>query len=177
VLGNHDAEELAEQPRLPIEFLNDRNVTLDVRGASIVLVGVNQALGGTGDVEAALRGAPEGYAAVLLAHYPSTVRRVRDGRVRLVLAGHTHGGQIRLPLLGCVWAHDGIPVRMARGLHELNGVPMHVSAGVGVSSFLRFRVLCPPEVSVLTLRSVGEEVTRETRGDRRREADVAACGV
>ncbi|MFH1110714.1 MAG: hypothetical protein V1790_16175, partial [Planctomycetota bacterium] len=92
-----------------------------------------------------------------LAHYPSTVFRVPMGKVQLVLSGHTHGGQIRLPGLGCVWANDRIPRRMSRGLHEVAGTMIHVSPGIGVCLPIRIRVNCPAEVTVLTLVAVASD--------------------
>jgi len=71
--------------------------------------------------------------------------------VQLVLSGHTHGGQIKLPWLGCVWPNDRIPRRLARGVHEVNGTKVHVSAGIGSSPPLPVRINCPPELSLLTL--------------------------
>lgn len=88
---------------------------------------------------------------VLLAHYPSTIFRVKDDRVRLVLSGHTHGGQIRFPGLGCLWSNDAIPRKQARGLHRLSGRFLHVTAGIGVSLPIRLRFHCPPEVALLNL--------------------------
>jgi predicted MPP superfamily phosphohydrolase len=88
---------------------------------------------------------------ILLAHYPSTVFRLPIGCVQLVLTGHTHGGQIRLPGLGCIWANDRVPLRISRGLHHVASTTIHVSPGIGVSLPLRIRWNCPPEVTVLGL--------------------------
>jgi predicted MPP superfamily phosphohydrolase len=106
-----------------------------------------------GDLQEVLSRSPVAAPAVVLAHYPSTVFAAPPARVGLLLAGHTHGGQIRLPLLGCIWAHDRIPGRLARGLHKVGGTQMHVTAGLGVSGPIPLRILCPPELTVLTLRS------------------------
>jgi predicted MPP superfamily phosphohydrolase len=72
--------------------------------------------------------------------------------VEVVLAGHTHGGQVRWPGIGCVWAHDSIGRRYAWGLHRVRGCLLHVTAGVGVTGPIRARVNCPPEIAVLVLR-------------------------
>jgi predicted MPP superfamily phosphohydrolase len=150
VLGNHDDPRLADAD-LPLRFLRNESLSLDFLGAGLTLAGVDQSGRRTEDLDAALRGVPAGGATILLAHYPSTVFRVPIGKVQLVLSGHTHGGQIRLPGLGCVWANDRIPRRMSRGLHEVAGTMIHVSPGIGVSLPLRIRVDCPAEVTVLTL--------------------------
>ena len=174
VPGNHDSQRLAEQPDMPVRFLLDEWVAVPTGGSAIVVAGLNQSFGHRGDIDRALAGVIPGCAVVLLAHYPSTVYRVNDDHVGAVLAGHTHGGQIRLPFLGCVWAQDEIPVRLARGLHGVRGRSLHVSAGLGVTSPLRLRFLCPPEIAVLTLRSAQDGT--QTRQDENREvlAEVAA---
>ena len=72
-----------------------------------------------------------------------------------IFAGHTHGGQVRLPLPGCSRAlttNCDLPPWRARGLTKLDGQPyLHVSAGMGTSPFARIRVASPPEVSLVTL--------------------------
>jgi predicted MPP superfamily phosphohydrolase len=156
VLGNHDAEALADVPGLPVRFLCDEWVPVRVGRSSLAVAGVNQAGGRPGMLERALDWVGPDQVVLLLAHYPSTVYRAQDPRIRAVLAGHTHGGQIRLPLLGCLWAQDQIPLGLVRGLHTVQGRCLHVSAGLGVSTPLRFRFLCPPEMSILTLRRVGK---------------------
>ena len=156
VLGNHDDPRLADAD-LPLRFLRNESVSLDSLGASLTLAGVDQSGRWTEDLDAALRRGPASGPTILLAHYPSTVFRVPIGKVQLVLSGHTHGGQIRLPGLGCVWANDRIPRRMSRGLHEVAGTMIHVSPGIGVSLPLRIRVDCPAEVTVLTLVAVASD--------------------
>jgi len=154
VLGNHDPEALAHATGLPVSFLCDEAVTIRVGQSTLAVAGVNQSGGQPGMIDRAMDSVGPEQAAILLAHYPSTVYRIRDDRVRLVLAGHTHGGQIRLPLLGCLWAQDRIPLGLVRGLHTVQGRCLNVSAGLGVSTPLRFRFLCPPELSILTLRRI-----------------------
>jgi predicted MPP superfamily phosphohydrolase len=170
VLGNHDSVHLAQQANLPVRFLLDEAV--QVAEGRMAIAGVSQTWDGPGDIERALHRVASDRPTILLAHYPSTVYRVRDGRVRLVLAGHTHGGQIRLPLLGCVYAQDAIPLRMARGLHVVNGRTLNVSAGLGVSWPMRLRFLCPPEISLLTLRSAAR--ARPAGRPKAYECEVAA---
>ncbi|HTE06996.1 MAG TPA: metallophosphoesterase, partial [Planctomycetota bacterium] len=78
------------------------------------------------------------------------------GRVDLVVAGHTHGGQVRLPWIGPLITLTAVPRAVAGGgLHELNGTPLYVSRGVGheQGDAPRVRFLCPPEISLLTLRT------------------------
>ena len=73
----------------------------------------------------------------------------------LTIAGHTHGGQVRIPFFGPPITLSRVPRRVAGGgLHELQGNAIYVSRGVGCerASAPRVRLNCPPEVSLLTLR-------------------------
>jgi uncharacterized protein len=92
---------------------------------------------------------------LLLAHRPDAVRLLRTPRVDLTLAGHTHGGQLQLPLLGPLTTASGVPRDVAAGgLHELDGRRIYVSRGVGVerAQAPRLRLGAVPEVSLITLR-------------------------
>lgn len=79
-----------------------------------------------------------------------------DG-VDAIFAGHTHGGQVRLPLPGgskALTTNCDLPTWRARGLTKVSGEPyLHVSAGMGTGPFSRIRVASPPEVSLVTLTS------------------------
>jgi hypothetical protein len=72
------------------------------------------------------------------------------GQIDLVVTGHTQGGQIRLPFLGAIYTGTELGTRYAAGLFEYGGFPFYVNRGLG-TSFLPLRLLCPPEVTVLTL--------------------------
>jgi uncharacterized protein len=86
-----------------------------------------------------------------VSHSPDQIPWARAQRLDLMLAGHTHGGQIRIPGIGPVVAPSYYGSRFASGLFYLPPTLMHVSRGLcGVHPF---RWFCPPEVSILTLRS------------------------
>ena len=71
----------------------------------------------------------------------------------LLLAGHTHGGQVCVPFVGALVTNCGLPRSMARGLHRWPGSDawLHVSAGLGTHPTAPVRFACPPEASILTL--------------------------
>lgn len=83
--------------------------------------------------------------------------RVLDGmagdRADLILAGHTHGGQLCVPGFGALVTNCDLPRSKAKGLSEHEGVPLHVSAGLGTSPYAPIRVACRPEATLLTLTS------------------------
>lgn len=74
-----------------------------------------------------------------------------DAGYDLVLAGHTHGGQLRVPGLGALVNNCDLPLRQARGLSRHEQAWLHVSAGLGESLYAPVRFACPPEASLLEL--------------------------
>ena len=93
--------------------------------------------------------------AIGLTHSPE--QRVLDEMAvdgcRLLLAGHTHGGQVCVPGFGALVTNCGLDRRMAKGLHRWPGTAsyLHVSAGLGTHPTAPVRFACPPEASLLTL--------------------------
>ena len=85
---------------------------------------------------------------VLLAHDPRRLTEAAALDVPLVLSGHTHGGQVVLPVVGAIAAQK-FPV--VAGLARRDNTTMFVSRGVG-TIYLPVRINCPPEVAVLTLQ-------------------------
>jgi len=69
----------------------------------------------------------------------------------LIVCGHTHGGQIRVPGVGALVTNSTLPRSMARGLHLMSGAWLHVSAGMGTSPYTPVRFACRPEACVLEL--------------------------
>lgn len=116
----------------------------------IWIVGLDDPSSGTPDFDAAFATVPHGAYAIAAFHAPAFFDKVA-GRVPLVLAGHTHGGQVRLPLVPVFWLPRGSG-RFLAGWYAERGSKMYVSRGVG-TSFLPVRFLCPPELSIITVGS------------------------
>lgn len=96
---------------------------------------------------------PSGAARIVLVHNPDLVLDVADiagPKPGLVLAGHTHGGQVRLPLFGALYTSTRLGRRYDRGLFVLDGFPLYITAGTG-TSVIPVRLFDPPEVTLLTL--------------------------
>lgn len=103
----------------------------------------------------ALRPAPAGDTALRLglvhAPYQAALDRLVDAGHDLLLAGHTHGGQVRLPGIGALTANCDIPLDQARGLSRWRSAWLHVSPGLGHSVYAPFRFACRPEATLLRL--------------------------
>jgi predicted MPP superfamily phosphohydrolase len=140
--------------------LTNTRATIELGGLEVRLAGVDDPHLERDEMPAAATPPPPAPAHgnvlhVGVAHAPN--RRVLDAFVadgaELILAGHTHGGQLRLPGIGALVTNCDLPRRQARGVSDWHGVPMNVSAGMGASPYSDYRLLTPPEATLLTLRS------------------------
>jgi len=86
---------------------------------------------------------------------PRVLSRMAADGCSLIVAGHTHGGQLRVPFYGALVTNCGLDRGRARGLSRFDGTWLHVSAGLGTSPLAPMRFACPPEASLLTLVAVG----------------------
>ena len=87
---------------------------------------------------------------LLLMHYPIMADRLGQNCYDLILAGHSHGGQVRIPFVGPVVLPPGVGP-YDYGNYATRGGPLHVTAGIGMLSSLPLRVNCPPEITLVTI--------------------------
>ncbi|WP_242395394.1 metallophosphoesterase [Anaeromyxobacter oryzisoli] len=157
VLGNHDvwvdpSGVAAALRGLGYEVLDNAWTAVRLRGAPLSVVGVGDRLTRRDDVPRATRGLPAGAAPLVLAHGPRSADRLRAlGRPLLCLSGHTHGGQINLPILTPLFLHGLVGEPYVRGPYRLGEVSLYVNRGIGMSG-IRVRINSPPEVTLATLR-------------------------
>lgn len=160
VLGNHDTRvnptvvtDALETHGLPV--LANRHVPFERNGARIWIGGVKDI--GLSDPDLNLA-APHGLQTarepvILLAHEPDYAGDVmRHGGVDLMLAGHTHGGQVRLPLVGALYLPPWGRHYPEGLFHLRNGLQLYVNRGIGTVG-VPFRFDCRPELTIITLRS------------------------
>ncbi len=156
VLGNHDATvnpggTAAALRANGYEVLENVWTRIQVRGAPLAVVGIGDHLTGREDVGAAVRGLPPGTTPLVLAHGPRTANRLRGlERPLLCLSGHTHGGQINLPIVTSLFLAS-MREPYARGRFQLGDVQLYVNRGIGMSG-IRVRINSPAEVTLATLR-------------------------
>lgn len=157
VLGNHDWWNSAAVVRKAVErggaqILTNTSVPLQRGAEQLHIAGVDDIWENHHDLGAALSAVPADGAVVLLAHepdYADTVAAV--GRVDLMLSGHSHGGQVRLPLRGAPilpWLGQRYPA----GWYQIDGLQLYTNRGLGTSE-LAVRFNCPPEITLFTLWS------------------------
>ena len=148
VLGNHDDDHdmPAALASHGIQMLKDARTRLRIRGEAIDLVGIRFWTKRAGDIAAIARGAT-GFV-ILLAHDPRRLTEAASLKIPLVLSGHTHGGQVVLPIAGAVAAQK-FPI--VAGIGRRDQTTMFVSRGLG-TVYVPIRINCPPEVAVLTLQ-------------------------
>jgi len=141
--------------------VTNRRAFLDVGGRRVVVAGLDDPHIGRDDYPA-VAGAADPAADLRLGLVHTPQPRVLDDfsgdGYDLVLAGHTHGGQLRVPFYGALVTNCGISRDKARGLSRWSDSTwLNVSAGLGTSPFTPVRFACPPEATLLTLVARGEE--------------------
>jgi predicted MPP superfamily phosphohydrolase len=154
VLGNHDWWYNGKKVRQHLEqngikVLENEVTQLNVRNRSLYLVGLADLWTRAQSIDETVAKVPEGEPMIALTHNPDIFPKVPE-RVPLLLAGHTHGGQVRLPLIGSVVQSSDFGERYERGLVVENNHQLFVTTGIGVSIIpVRFGVT--PEIVLLTL--------------------------
>jgi hypothetical protein len=164
VLGNHDGGSWVDLiggykttddikallKEAKIQCLYNENTSLRVRGQDLHLVGVGDDWANELDAERAFHGIPnDAKNTILLCHNPDAKRLVKDCPWQLMLAGHTHGGQIVVPITGHAPFAPVWDKRYLQGLKPWDSRWINVTKGVGSTYGIRFG--CRPEVSILEL--------------------------
>lgn len=156
VLGNHDLplganRVRAELERVDVRVLRNEHVTIEWHGARLAIVGIDDTIVGHADPNRAFSGVPVGVPSLALWHEADFAVEAASRGAFAQLSGHTHGGQVRLPVIGSIWLPpDG--KQRDLGFFDVDGMPVYVSRGLGVyRPPVRFR--CPPEVTLLMLRA------------------------
>lgn len=161
ILGNHDAYDKPDEIRAALEslgytHLGSRHLILEHANHLLMLAGSELPWLGT---EPDLSSVPENAFCLLLSHTPARIPYARANRIDLMLAGHFHGGQVHLPLLGPITGG-----RFHSGLFDLPPTLLHVSRGLGALTPYRFR--CRPEAALLVLHPKPPHQPRDAADSR-----------
>jgi predicted MPP superfamily phosphohydrolase len=157
VIGNHDSWYDANRVKRAFEnegitILDNDVKELRFGDRSVWLIGLADAQTNRHDIKGTLRRVPHGASTILLEHNPDTFLELPSS-VKLMLAAHTHGGQVNLPFVGRLIVPSSYGQRYAAGIVREEGKTMFVTTGVGTSIIpVRFRV--PPEIVVLTVEGL-----------------------
>jgi hypothetical protein len=145
--GSDEARAIAEAlSAAGLRVLMNEGLRLEVDGRRLWVAGTDSAWAGRAQAAAALSGRDEGEPCLGLVHEPESALPLIARGADLALAGHVHGGQVRLPFVGTPFTYRADPrIRVASGLQRLGRAVLHVSAGLGHTTPLRFG--CPPEAT------------------------------
>ena len=165
VLGNHDfqvdADEMTSALKAHrIHVLRNSHFALDSGHDRLWLVGVDDLWWSADDLEAGMRHVPSHDPKILLCHNPVGIHMAAEHHIDLVLSGHTHGGQVRLPVVGGLYTRSKLGRRFIAGWNRLDGTQIYVSRGIG-KVLVPLRVGCPPEIACLNLRAGSPARTHE----------------
>jgi predicted MPP superfamily phosphohydrolase len=155
-LGNHDvftdAEHVERSLReAGLSVLRNQALPLQQHGARIWLAGLDDAMEGKPDPEATLRRIPPQEAVIALVHEPDWADEMCRHAVDLQLSGHSHGGQVRLPLYGALYLPD-MALKYPMGLRTVNRLKLYTNVGIGTIR-IPVRFDCPPEITLVRLRA------------------------
>jgi uncharacterized protein len=158
ILGNHDVAFNARAVTRALStygtpVLINQYVPIERNGGRLWLSGLDDPATSSPDLNLAIPAKPDG-PVLLMAHEPDFADDVtahpRGPLVDLMLAGHSHGGQIRLPLLGAMILPP-MGRKYPEGFYQLNRMQLYVNRGIGTVG-LPFRLNCPPEITLITLQ-------------------------
>jgi predicted MPP superfamily phosphohydrolase len=156
ILGNHDHYDgcqphvSAALHKARIPELTNRGLWVEHEGARFWLCGVDDFWRGVQDLPAALGDTTRDDAVILLSHNPDYVEEIDDPRVGLVLSGHTHGGQINIPVIGAPVVPSLYGQKYVHGLVQGPMAPVFVTRGIG-TIIPPIRIACRPEIVLATL--------------------------
>jgi len=130
--------------------LTNARIELDLNGLPVEVLGLDDAHIGRHDLRVAPRMSPERFGFAVM-HSPDSAPETAALGYDLMVAGHTHGGQVCLPGVGALVTNCSLPTRLVSGLMRVGDTVMNVSPGLGTSKFAPFRFFCRPEATILEL--------------------------
>jgi len=130
--------------------LDNTRASLPVDGTRLEVMGMHDPHIQLADLRLLTRDDPDRLGLAVV-HSPDPAPELAAFGWNVILTGHTHGGQVRIPFVGALVTNSHLPTRIARGLSMLPPAVMHVSPGLGTSKYAPFRFLCRPEATLIEL--------------------------
>ncbi|GIO21515.1 metallophosphoesterase [Oceanobacillus sp. J11TS1] len=160
VTGNHEQENPKKEAFLAgledrgVTILSNENTQFEKNGQRYNIVGIDDVSTGHEDMSSAFSDKDTEAYTILLSHAPLVVQKYPDVDADLVLSGHTHGGQIRLPFIGALIApDDGLFPELQKGIYPLGDERyLYIDSGLGTTA-MPVRFLNQSQISLITIRS------------------------
>lgn len=168
VFGNHDHRLdvgllLKALQGLGVKMLINNSDVIRIKNIPVQMIGVDSGvyddpfMKSKEDLNLAMTKVTKDDFKILLSHSPDIIENASEAKINVVFAGHTHGGQIRLPIIGPIYTSSKYGSKYASGLYEQDGTFMYVNRGIGCSKDSLFpfpvRINCPPEIAIIRLLS------------------------
>jgi len=125
---------------------------IDINGVPMELLGLDDAHIAWHDLRVAPRRSPDRFGFAVM-HSPDSAPETAALGYDFMVAGHTHGGQVCLPVVGALVTNCSLPARLVSGMIRVGDAVVSVSAGLGTSKYAPFRFFCRPEATLLELRA------------------------
>jgi uncharacterized protein len=156
ILGNHDCGSNATMVagtllEHGIPVLRNRALPLERGNGRIWIAGIDDVLRGSPDTTAAMSKIPSHEMTILLAHEPDFADYSARLNIDMQLSGHSHGGQVRLPLIGAPYLPP-LARKYPRGIYRIGPLVLYTNVGIGTIK-IPVRINCQPEVTLITLRA------------------------
>ncbi|MEW6358117.1 MAG: metallophosphoesterase [Planctomycetota bacterium] len=146
----NETEELIKRlTEIGVSVLVNEHRRVKVDECEIVIVGLDDPFLSRDDLDAAMEGVAAEDHTILLVHSPDVTEGAPEQDVDVVFAGHTHGGQIRLPFIGALVTRSTLPRRRACGVFKVKETVFHLNKGLGAGPITDFRLFCRPEATIV----------------------------
>ena len=148
---NDTPQLIAALSRSGTRVLRNQKHIIERGDERLVVIGIDDFISGRHCIQSSFEGVLASDTVLLLTHSPDVVSHILDRKVDLVLAGHTHGGQMRLPLVGAFVSRSRVFRRFSAGLFNAGDMSIFITKGLGMVRYAPFRFRCAPELAVLEL--------------------------
>lgn len=131
-----------------------RNEAEYIAEKNVYLIGIDYPGIEADELQGLMGAAPADALTLAILHLPRRLHQLKDAGIHLAFAGHTHGGQVRIPGFGALFTDSELPRQEASGLVRRGDTWIHVSRGLGADPKTNFRLFCPPTANIIEVKSL-----------------------